>query len=189
MPRNLSPNSLPSQILSTLLSMVNDYFFLFEHPHAVLYTTGDIDGARQMLQRKERRLRTIEKRKFHRSLSRLQSQNYLKIREQGEQIYISLTDRGIQEGFKRAIIEKKKPLKKKQLCYVSFDVPESAKAVRSHLRRLLKEAGFIMVQLSLWSSTKDVGKEMAVFVSLIGATRWVHVFYATPIIVTKAKPH
>ena len=64
---------------------------------------------------------------------------------------------------------------------VSFDIPKQENAVRVRLRYVLKDLGFNLVQQSLWSSDKDIGKIMRQLVFDLGAEKWVHVFEAKEI--------
>ena len=169
MPGKLRSKSLTSQIFDVFIAEVDDLFFLFSNPQAVLRTVGDIDSARLMLVRKEKKFQRVNKQRIRQSLTRLESQKMIRIHKMGNQIFYFLTEDGIQEGLKRAIQNKKQKLPHDLQCYVSFDIPEKATSVRWALRKLLKSADFKMVHLSLWGSKYDVGKEMACFIKTINA--------------------
>ena len=178
MPGRLRSKSLTSQILNIFITEVDDLLFLFSHPHAVLRTVGDVESARLMLIRKEKKLKRINKQKIQQALVRLESQKLIQIHKMGNQIFYFLTENGIQEGLKQVIQNKKQKLPNGLQCYVSFDIPEKVSSVRWALRKLLKSADFKMVHLSLWGSKYNVGKEMACFIKSINAEMWVHVFEA-----------
>lgn len=178
MPKGLRIGFLPATILYAVLNELGDTLFTMTRPSAVRYTGYDVEAARKMLERKERRYRQLGQTKYSQALGRLEKQNYLKLVQDGEKVLISLTDDGITLGLKRVICAQKKNLTRGQLCCVSFDIPQSAKDVRPLLRNLLKASGFIMLQQSLWCSRKDVTKQLAAFIRMIGAERWVYVFEA-----------
>lgn len=181
MKNNLRKSSIPEKIFSFILESLDEGFFMLYNPRAVLSTCGDVESARNMLARKQKKARQISNKEFNRALKSLQKRNYLTCYAEGEKILIAMTQAGIEEALKRQIKQKRRKLKKQERVYVSFDIPEVTKSVRVALRRLLKESGFTMVQMSLWSSRRDVGKEFAKFIELIGAKKWIYVFIGSPI--------
>ena len=180
-PGKLRSKSLTSQIFEIFLREADDLIFLFYNPQAVLRTAGDVESARLMLIRKEKKLQRVNKPKIKQALTRLESQKLIRVHKMGNQMFYFLTEKGIQEGLKQVIQKKKKRLPNNLLCCVSFDIPEKANSVRWALRKLLKNSNFKMIHLSLWGSKYDVGKEMALFIKTINAEAWVQVFEAKPL--------
>ena len=107
---------------------------------------------------------------------RLVEQELLELEEVENNMYLKLTSRGKIEAIKDLIINTKVELPIGEKCLVSFDIPEHIRNIRWHIRKFLKDAGFEMVHLSLWQSTKDVAENMVCLVKELGATKWIKVF-------------
>ena len=101
-------------------------------------------------------------------------------------MYVQLTEKGIISALREQIAQTKTKLPKGQACYVSFDIPQPVRSLRSLLRIVLKESTFHMLHQSLWVSLYGVGKPMALLVTLLKAEEWVHVFVGT--VMTNEKP-
>lgn len=187
MPGKFQSQSLSSRIFESILIEAGDLLFLFSNPQAVFYTMGDVEAARSMLARKEEKLRRVNKKEMQQVFRRLEKQKLIRIQKKGNQLFYFLTEDGIQEGLKQTIQKKKKTLQNGLRCYISFDIPEKASAVRWALRKLLKTANFKMIHFSLWASKFDVGKEIALLIKIMKAEEWVHVFEAKALTGTRKK--
>lgn len=65
----------------------------------------------------------------------------------------AITDSGVEQLGKLSLLKYQKQQIEKwdgQWRLVSFDIPETLREARYHIRRLLKELGFTQLQLSLW---------------------------------------
>lgn len=88
---------------------------------------------------------------------------------------IALTANGSMRAVREAVKGNRTKLPAGQSCMVLFDIPESAKASRDAFRYFLKDAGFKMVQLSVWESPFDVFRDVLNFVTAAAIDRWVTV--------------
>lgn len=111
-----------------------------------------------------------------RALAALARQAFVETRRDGETLYIRLTQKGVQQALRQTVIEKTALLPKGEYVYVSFDLPESVRALRDAFRLILKDARFRMIHQSLWYTTRDVGTELAQLVEELEATKYIHVF-------------
>lgn len=82
-------------------------------------------------------------------------------------------------------IRKIKPYKPKKLAnsnlMIVFDIPESDKYKRNHLRTLLKELSFKQVQKSVWMSEYDTREYLYMEIKQYGLRQFVKIFEARPI--------
>jgi CRISPR-associated endonuclease Cas2 len=95
----------------------------------------------------------FDKRKFNRSIKRLEDQGMVTISQEGEETVIRLTKKGKERALKYKLedMEIKKPKKwDGKWRIVIFDIPEKKKLARNVLRDKLKELGFERVQKSVF---------------------------------------
>ncbi len=60
-----------------------------------------------------------------------------------------------------------------QWLVVFFDVPEQQRRIRDRLRAGLRHLGFSPLQRSVWATRRNVGKEVAELIALLGARSYV----------------
>ena len=64
--------------------------------------------------------------------------------------------------------------------YAIFDIPESRRKVRRRLRSFLKRCGFRIIQMSVWSTDKDVAPLLADWLQDEKVSKWVKLIIARP---------
>lgn len=178
MPPKLRIGSLTYQLFQNILSEADDLLFICSNPQAVFYTLGDVESAKLMLARKEQKLHRMSQKKIRQAFQRLEKRKLIQLRKEGNKILFFLMNDGMELALKQKIQKEKRKLPDGLKCYVSFDIPQHANSVRWALRELLKRSDFKMVHLSLWSTDKDVGKEIAELVKILKAELWIQVFEA-----------
>ncbi|MDP3986192.1 MAG: hypothetical protein U1C53_00530 [Candidatus Veblenbacteria bacterium] len=113
-----------------------------------------------------------------RTLWNLHHQNYIKARRIGKRLIVSLTPAG-----RLAIMAHElsigRPLPKGTFTVVAFDVPVTENLARRRFRLLLRQAGFIKLQQSIWLSEFDVRDRVANFIKQHKLERWVNVYHAS----------
>lgn len=117
-----------------------------------------------------------KKRKLSRTLYQLKKSKYIDVNKVGDRLMVNLTDKG-----RISILLSRLnnvSLCKKHYVVVIFDIPETKNVIRRHFRQILKSAGFIKLQQSVWISKKDVYKILNEFVEYLGIKSWVKIFYA-----------
>jgi DNA-binding transcriptional regulator PaaX len=93
------------------------------------------------------------KRKIYDTFYTLKRQGMIKIRKDGHQIYISLTEKGKKKAgvFQINSLEIKKPKRwDKKWRVIIFDISELKRTYREAFRGKLKELGFYPLQRSVW---------------------------------------
>jgi hypothetical protein len=103
------------------------------------------------------------------------------IEKRGNEAIIKLTQKGAVQVLKDRIANETRECQEGESCYVFFDIPEDVRKLRSSLRYLLKCSGFIKIQRSIWSSSKDVGEDSKQLLDLLDISRWVKVMVGTNI--------
>lgn len=126
----------------------------------------------------------MEKRKLYESrklLKRLKDQKLLKIKEKGNRIIVSITDKGKYRLLKSDVLYGAEFLSGYKVCLVSFDIPEHVRASRDVLRAFLKEADFEQVHRSVWRTKYDVVKPLKELIDNLGIGDWVKVYVANEV--------
>ncbi len=112
------------------------------------------------------------------ALRRLKKKKWIQDRRHGNEVVFELNDKAIVEYLKASIKrEPSRPGTRETL--VVFDIPEAARNARKSWRRLLKAVGFQRLQLSVWSSMKDIGDQILALVKALGIEKWVKVYSGT----------
>ncbi|MDA1038251.1 MAG: hypothetical protein O2877_01005 [bacterium] len=109
----------------------------------------------------------------------LRKQNYIENRTLGNSIIQLLTINGELRRLERQIQQINRMLPADTYSVMTFDIPEDTKDLRLKLRGKLKSFCFEQHQRSVWISTKDCSNELAEYIKLSGAEKWVSVFEAT----------
>ncbi|MEK7516361.1 MAG: hypothetical protein AAB562_02075 [Patescibacteria group bacterium] len=93
----------------------------------------------------------------------------------GERLMVRLTEKGYRKMLQIQLRSSRRKCVE-GVCLVSFDIPESQKAVRDAFRGLLRECGFQKLHHSVWFTENDVSEPLLAFVKMNKLTSWVHVF-------------
>lgn len=151
-----------SKCSDTLVSLFNVASELGE---ALPHRTYSLDGvAWKMEARRMREVRYLAKRRF------------IELRKKGEKIEYRLTSKGRVHALKRQIIDEKVRLPEGQANLLVFDIPEPMRNVRAMLRRLLKEAGFTLLQRSVWHGTTNVIENFRKLIKEVGVEEYVYIY-------------
>ncbi|MEK7620066.1 MAG: hypothetical protein AAB413_02395 [Patescibacteria group bacterium] len=118
-----------------------------------------------------------EHRKFTERARYLQRKKLIHVKKTEAGLLYELSDEGRVELMKRLIRERPK-LPGSQVCLVVYDVPNEGNLGRDALRYFLKRCGFKQVQRSVWSTDRDVVKEVIGFIRSTKITKWVEVYLA-----------
>ena len=99
------------------------------------------------------RRKRYNKKKVYDTFSRLRREGYVRVEKHNHQIYISLTEEGRKKAGRFQIdslhIQKPKRWDGKWRV-IAFDVREERKKLRPVLRQMLRGAGFVLLQDSVW---------------------------------------
>lgn len=110
-------------------------------------------------------------------LKRLQERGYVRARNLGARILVTLTTKGEQATLAARL--RTTPVRKDELyTVVIFDIPQSQNLARRQFRWLLRQGGFTKLQQSVWVSPSDAYQLLAAFVKRLKLEPWVNVFYA-----------
>lgn len=124
----------------------------------------------------EARRRWREKRQEEQDRIRyLKRKRWIVTKKTEKGLLVKLSDEGKMEQLRRSLLERPK-LKNEIVCLVIFDIPEVTRKSREAFRYFLKSVGFRLVQHSVWSSDRDVSKEVRLFVQEAGIQKWVKIF-------------
>lgn len=131
-----------------------------------------LDAEHQLAEDRER-----EYRAFRKQVEYLRRKKFLKTKKTEEGLLVELSDEGRVELMKR-LVRERPAFKDEQVCLVVYDVPNEGNLGRDALRYFLKRIGFKQVQRSVWSTDKDVVREVLEFVQSTKITKWVEVYLA-----------
>ena len=123
--------------------------------------------------------RELERKAYRQSLYQLRRKKYIQVRGCGESLQIRLTDAGRLASYADRI-RLAKPLRHGEMCLVSFDIPETHRAIRSRFRRFLRVSGFKMRQRSFWTTDRDVVGPLAEAVKRMRIGEWVLIHVGSP---------
>lgn len=124
------------------------------------------------------RRRVQEEKRLRRIFSELKRQKAIQTRKKGDNILFALTESGARR-FLRARIHTAPQCDAGTSIVIIFDIPETEKRIRQHLRRFLAEHGFEQLQKSVWSTEKEIFAELKHFLEMSGAAPWVQIFRAS----------
>lgn len=137
----------------------------------VVYFAASSPYFARNLWRGYRRWKKYPKKRVSDTFYNLKKQGLIKIKKQGPQIYISLTE----EGKKKASFLQINDLKinqpkswDKKWRLVIFDIAQLKKAYREAFRGKLKELGFYQLQKSVWVHPHDCASEIDVLKEFFG---------------------
>lgn len=119
-----------------------------------------------------------ERRRRREAINHLRRRKLVEIQKTEQGLMVMLTDAGAREAVREAVRQNRMRLPSGQSCIVIFDVPEQSRAARDALRAFLRDAGFAMVQRSVWESRYDVFRETLNFITAAGVRDWVRVIDA-----------
>jgi phenylacetic acid degradation operon negative regulatory protein len=111
-------------------------------------------------------------------LSRMSKYGVFRVRRAGRMGYYSLNAKGMklmEQGRVRAFEVKYRPWDGKWRL-VTYNIPETRRALRSKLRLKLQSLGFANLSVSLWISPSDFGSEIIDFTEEKDMTRYVETF-------------
>ncbi|KKU25408.1 MAG: hypothetical protein UX39_C0030G0001 [Candidatus Magasanikbacteria bacterium GW2011_GWA2_46_17] len=115
---------------------------------------------------------------LRRKVSELARRRYLKVRRQGHQLMVTLTDKGYAATFVHQL-RAQPPHRNGWNTVVVFDIPEKLGSARKRFRLLLKQADFKQLQRSVWVSRQDTLSVVTDFIERNTIRRWVNVFHGT----------
>ncbi|PIY68813.1 CRISPR-associated endonuclease Cas2 [Candidatus Roizmanbacteria bacterium CG_4_10_14_0_8_um_filter_39_9] len=115
---------------------------------------------------------SLPRNKVRRTLKRLEGRKLLYIENRGEKATVHLTDKGKQIIIKYSLtslleLKRKKKSWNHKWFMVFFDVPESERAKRDHLRTFLTEIGFIPYQKSVYIFPYECEREILLVKKII----------------------
>ncbi len=126
---------------------------------------------RKILERELRKEDIKNKKKFENKFYYLKRNGFIDIEYRGNQMYISLTDKGKKKAGKfkidRLKIEAAKNWDKKWRVLI-FDIEDKHKIKREALRGKIKELGLYQLQKSVWVCPYEFKKEMALLRDFFG---------------------
>ena len=164
-------NQVIHEILEVLLEGTDLLLEWMENPHAQRRRINGI-----LTHEEWEKLFGHQKRKS--ALRRLKKKKWIEDRQLGNGVVFELSCEAVVEYLKASIKrEPTRPGNRETL--VVFDIPEAARNARKSWRRLLKKLGFKKVQLSVWSSMKDISDQILGLVKALGIDKWVKVYSGT----------
>ena len=106
----------------------------------------------------------------------LRKQEYIRLQKKAGHVSFKMTKDGRVRILYQKIRYQERVLPGGELTIVAFDIPEDIKATRWILRKRLREFGFEQHQKSVWVTQKDIASDLAAYIGLIGARKWVSIF-------------
>lgn len=165
--------------MSNTLEMLKDLL----HMTGMAMSSGRHMPSVAMLDREsyERILDQRKRYESNRLIRRLKEQELIKIKEKGQTVVITITDKAVCRLLKQDIKTGATFLPGKKVCLVSFDIPEHVRDSRDVLRRFLKEADFDQVHRSVWRSKYDVIKPLKELIETLEIGDWVKIYLSEEI--------
>ena len=162
------------------MSEVKELFLDLLHMTGMFLSSGYNLPSEAMLDRESyiQICREHEERRAKWMIKEMQRQKLLSIEDRGDQIIISLTEKGKLEAIKKQILDGADELKDGALCLVSFDIPEHVSNSRKVLRNFLKQAGFTQIHKSLWHSRANLIEPLKALVEKLEIDEWVKIYKA-----------
>lgn len=159
----------------SVLSMIGDGMEMVEatRSHQRIAIAGGLEGVRRFKAAQE--ATRIRERVQH-----LKRRKLIEEKRVGGRLVFSLTERGKAYAFQHAL-RSAKPREDAWKTYVLFDIPEHEKHTRDFLRGFLKSVGFKKLQMSVWTSDRDVSRILSRWVNENGFSRWLSVLLAREI--------
>ncbi|MFA4936854.1 MAG: hypothetical protein WC575_00975 [Patescibacteria group bacterium] len=118
-----------------------------------------------------------EERIARRALYDLKRNNYIKAKKIGDQLILTLTNKGTKILLREQLLQAPKH-SQQRFTVVAFDIPESAHLARRQFRWFLRQSGFKKLQQSVWINNRDVYTPFAKFIKQLKIEKWVNVFLA-----------
>ena len=112
------------------------------------------------------------------SINRLRRKKWIKDQLESEQFTITMHQDAIVSCLKQAIIVCEERLPKGKILLVIFDIPNGANKARVTWRRFLKKAGFHPLQLSVWTTDKNVGHALHLLGHILKMEKWLKIVIA-----------
>ncbi|MBI4592192.1 hypothetical protein HY733_01975 [Candidatus Uhrbacteria bacterium] len=164
-------NAPTEEILNTLLEGTELLLEWMENPHAQRRRIRGI-----LTHEEWEKIFGDQKKKA--ALRRMKKKKWIMDRELGDTVAFELSNQAIIEYLKASIKrEPSRPGTRETL--VVFDFPEAAQSGRKGWRRLLKTLGFKRLQLSVWSTMRDIGDQILALVKALKIEKWVRVYSGT----------
>ena len=127
---------------------------------------------------REERRHAYKERECLRLLAR---HKFLETKRVGDTLMVRLTEKGWQQALRDKIRCTKQYCKDNGCIVVVFDVPESEAYIRRALRQVLFECGFTMLQKSVWTTRKEVLKDLCALLQGANLEQWVRILSASEI--------
>lgn len=163
---------ITERVLIGLSEFSDDMEFARRFPYASL-GGGSIREARYYY---EDLSREIEERQRKRALRILRARKLIIVRKEGDRAIYGLTEAGKAAALRSTIKYSPRRLPAGKTLVISFDIPEAARNARYAFRRFLKKSGFAYVHGSVWSTDRDIGREMVLLAQSSKVDKWVKIF-------------
>lgn len=118
----------------------------------------------------------MEDARKRRAVRDMRAKKFLHDRKKGNQVLIQISTDALVRLIKGNIQSKKATLESNKSILVMFDVPNGASKARDRWRNLLLSCDFKMIQLSVYTTQKEIQKELLTLVRLLGIEKWVSIF-------------
>jgi hypothetical protein len=163
--------TVADKVLLGLWDMFDDISYSQIHPRLVLAVGAR--RAREIVSAKER---FRQERKKKKALWQLKRNKWIKLQKEGERVEYEITKNGRLAALEIIMRCTNSCLPAGEACLVIFDFPEAAKESRQTFRRFLRRIGFEFIQLSVWSSKKNIFFEIREAVGILKLGRWVKIY-------------
>ena len=165
------------QISKSILETIAD-FFIEDHKYGVHYGP-QLDYILAVLIKMViiKNRNAVSKTQINRTLNDLEKRDIISLDRRGEDIYVTLQERG-QKKIAKYSLQKILEYKNKSKTWdgkwfmVFFDVPEQQRKKRNYLRTFLKEIGFYQYQLSVYVFPYDCYQEFLYIKSIIESAKY-----------------
>jgi hypothetical protein len=176
--KSLYKHSITSNMLLSIAKASGEV--LEALPYFLAYKGGGLSaycrsGEVNMSKQKDVRVRQ------QKALHELKKNKLVVVKRDGDRYRAALTKDGILQVFRLKVL-KARVLEDDSVCMVIFDIPETERDLRQLLREFLSEAGFILIQRSVWISPFDAGQALVSLFRATGAVKWVRVFSSRQIV-------
>ncbi len=122
-----------------------------------------------------RRLRNVDADRAYRALYNMEKQGWIKVKREGNNRFIALTEQGQLEALLRKASVQRAAKWDGKWRVVIFDIPEEANYKRSHFRRLLRQNHFMKLQASVYASPYPLNREAILYLRQKGLMDYIRI--------------
>ncbi len=117
-----------------------------------------------------------KRREQYLALKRLEKRRLIKLRKEGQRLYVSLTNVGRIEALLASMKECRELYPDGEYCMIIYDVPEDIRRIRGTIRRLVKTLAFRQLQRSVWVTRHKIHRSLSEYLLATKSDKYIKVF-------------